>query len=473
MRGLRPSGMLHARFGNHSDTMSRLSRRSFLAGSALWAASRPALAAKPAGEDVDVIVIGAGAAGIAAARRLAAEKMKVLVFEAQDRIGGRCATDTGTFGAPFDLGAHWIHNPEANPVIAAGPATGVYAAPRWQSVRIGARPARDAELELFLAAQLRAQRALREPARGKDAAAQMHLPNDLGAWKPAIEFLLGPYALSKDLDQVSAADLARSVERSSDSFAAQGYGALLAERAGGLKIQTSKPVSMIAWGKGAVLETVDSLWYPRAIILTCSTNALIGEDIEFIPPLPKRVHDAAAALALGSLDHIALDMPGNPFGLQKDDLLIEQSSGRRTAALLANVSGSGLHVVTLGGAFGRELSGKGEAAMVEFAVQWLSNLFATNVQRLVRKSRATRWNAREYVYGAMSVASPGHAEARKLLMEPLGRVFLAGEALHETRWGTVEGAWESGTRAAEAVLHHLGRREPRAETPAKKKRKRR
>ena len=68
--------------------MPRLSRRSFLAATAVLAA-QPAFAAKPAGEDADVIVIGAGAAGIAAARRLAAEKMRVVVFEAQDRIGGR------------------------------------------------------------------------------------------------------------------------------------------------------------------------------------------------------------------------------------------------------------------------------------------------------------------------------------------------------------------------------------------------
>ena len=74
-------------------------------------AARPAFAQKAAGGDADVVVVGAGAAGIAAARRLAAEKLNVLVFEAQDRIGGRCVTDTKTFGVPFDLGAHWIHTP--------------------------------------------------------------------------------------------------------------------------------------------------------------------------------------------------------------------------------------------------------------------------------------------------------------------------------------------------------------------------
>ncbi|MBV9966373.1 MAG: FAD-dependent oxidoreductase, partial [Alphaproteobacteria bacterium] len=69
--------------------------------------------------EVDVAVIGAGAAGIAAARRLSAERLNVIVFEAQDGIGGRCVTDTKTFGMPFDLGAHWIHTPDANPLIAA------------------------------------------------------------------------------------------------------------------------------------------------------------------------------------------------------------------------------------------------------------------------------------------------------------------------------------------------------------------
>jgi len=456
--------------------MPRLSRRSFLAASAALMA-RPALAAKSAGEDADVIVIGAGAAGIAAARRLAAEKLRVVVFEASDRIGGRCATDTATFGVPFDLGAHWIHNPDVNPLIAGGPPPGleVYAAPRWQSVRVGPRAARDAELETFLAAQVRTQRALREPPKGKgDIAAARLMPNDLGVWKGALDFMFGPYATSKDLADVSAIDLTRTVERTGEAFCRQGYGALLAKLAAGLNVKLSTPVSMIAWGKSPVLETHESLWYPRAAILTASTNALLGDDMEFIPPLPKTVRGWLGNLPLGSLDHIALDMPRNPLGLQKDDLVFEQATGNRTAALLANVSGTSLHVVTVGGSFGRDLSAKSEAAMLDFATTWLSSAFDVDVKRYIRKAKATRWNAQDFVLGAMSVAGPGHAEARKALAEPLGRVWLAGEALHETQWGTVNGAWESGTRTAEAVLRYLshGRREePKAR--AKHQRKRR
>lgn len=456
--------------------MPRLSRRSFLVASATLLA-RPALAAKPAGEDADVIVVGAGAAGIAAARRLTAEKMRVLVFEASDRIGGRCATDMATFGVPFDLGAHWIHNPDGNPLLAGGPPAGfdVYAAPRWQNMRIGPRAARDAELELFLAAEVRTERSLRAPPKAKgDIPAERLLPNDLGAWKPALEFMLGPYATSKDLADISAADMVRTVEHTSESFCRQGYGALLAKQAAGLTIKLKTPVMMIAWGKSPVLETEESLWYPRAVILTASTNALLGDDIEFIPPLPKNVKASLTNLPLGSLDHIALDMPGNPLNLQKDDVIFEQATSNRTAALIANVSGTSLHVVSVGGSFGRDLSAKGEAAMLDFATTWLSSAFDTNVKKYIKKSRVTRWNTQDYVLGAMSAAVPGHAEARKALAEPLGRVWLAGEALSEMQWGTVNGAWDSGTRTAEAVIRYLqhGRREePKAR--AKHRRKRR
>jgi monoamine oxidase len=105
-------------------------------------------------------------------------------------------------------------------------------------------------------------------------------------------------------------------------------------------------------------------------------------------------------------------------------------------------------------------------------VQWIGNPFGTDVKRLVKKSFATRWNAQEYVGGAMSVAGPGHSDARKVLLEPLGRIWLAGEAVHETKWGTVEGAWESGVRAAEAVLTHFGHKPATEEKRAPKRRRR-
>jgi monoamine oxidase len=93
--------------------------------------------------------------------------------------------------------------------------------------------------------------------------------------------------------------------------------------------------------------------------------------------------------------------------------------------------------------------------MVAFAVEWLTKLFGSDVASTVKKSSATRWNSSPFTLGAMSVAAPGFQPARKILTEPIGNLFLAGEANHETLWGTVDGAWESGERAAEAALRKI------------------
>ena len=438
--------------------MSRLSRRSFLAASAALIAS-PAIAANDTAE-VDVVIVGAGAAGIAAARRIAAANRSFRLYEAAPHIGGRCVTDTRTFGVPFDRGAHWMHHPDDNPLakLAAPTKLDVYPAPRGETLRVGPRPARDAELENFLSSLVRSRRAVTDAARAKsDMAASRALPADLGDWRASVEFVLGPYSSGKDLSQLSTVDFARQVERYSDAFCRQGYGALLARLAAGLPAQLSTPVDAVYWGHNLAVDTPKGNILARAVIITVSTNVLVSENIEFIPPLPKRTHDAAAKLALGSYDHIALEMPGNPLGLQHDDLVFEQATNARTAALIANVSGTNLHVLTVGGNFGRELAAQGEPAMIDFARQWLGSLFGDSVKSAIKRSAATRWGANPLILGGFSAAPPGEADARRILMEPIGgRIWYAGEAAHETLWGTVDGAWESGTRAAEAALRHIG-----------------
>jgi len=457
--------------------MSGLSRRSFLAVSAAVVAA-PSVVRAQGSTDLDVAIIGAGAAGIAAARRIAAANRRFVLLEASDRIGGRCVTDTATFGVPFDLGAHWIHRPDGSQLTGATQTTGfeIYTAPRGQTVRVGPRNARDSELETFIPSLVRARRAIVDAGRGRaDGPAARVLPADLGDWRSTIEFVLGPFACGKDLASVSVVDLARAPERDSDAFCRQGYGALIAKLAVGLPVRLSTPVSRIEWDRGGVVVvTAKGQVRARSAIVTVSTNVLTSGKITFKPEIARRQLDAAAALSLGSYDHIAFDMPRNPMNLQRDDLVFEKSPGNRTAALLANVSGTSLQMVEVAGDFGRELSSKGEGAMIEFAREWIASLFGTNAKNAIKRSYATRWNEDPFVLGAMSVAAPGSADARKILAEPFaGRVWLAGEALHETQWGTVNGAWESGQRTAEAALRQLGAlKNPDEEKPAQRSRKR-
>ena len=146
----------------------------------------------------------------------------------------------------------------------------------------------------------------------------------------------------------------------------------------------------------------------------------------------------------------------DPLGLGRDDVLIEQSRDNRTASLVANVGGSSVCSVDVGGGFGRDLSAQGEAAMVAFAREWLGKLFGSDAVSGVRRTSVTRWDAAPYVLGAMSAAAPGAQGSRRVLGEPLGPLLLAGEATHEAQWGTVGGAWESGERAADAALKRIG-----------------
>src|SRR6202022_3254197 len=174
-----------------------MTRRDFLSASAALAAA-PALGAgawgAPLPREADIVVIGAGAAGIAAARRIMAANRRVIVVEAAGQIGGRCLTDTATFEVPFDRGARWMHNPDTHPMItlARNARLAGSPAPLVQKIRIVRRNARAGETEEFLAALVRANRPIDEASRGKaDVSCASVLPKDLGDWAGAVEFVLG------------------------------------------------------------------------------------------------------------------------------------------------------------------------------------------------------------------------------------------------------------------------------------------
>jgi monoamine oxidase len=457
--------------------MPGLSRRTFLATSAALAVGPAFAAPRPPSGDIDVVIVGAGAAGIAAARRIAAAGRRYMLIEAADHIGGRCITDVGTFGVPFDRGAHWIHSPGTNPVARLAPSQGIeiYPAPRSQKVRIGLRYAREGELEDFFAAQVRTVRAIDDAARTADVACARALPNDLGDWQSSVEFVLGPFPYSKDLAQLSAVDFARAPERNSDAFCRQGFGTLLAAGAAGIAVQLSTRATAIDLSRNVSVQTPKGTIAARTAIITASTNVLASGSIRFTPELPERVSEACNLLSLGSYDHIALELNGNPLGLESDDLVFEKSVDTHTAAILGNVYGTSLCLIEVAGSFGRTLSAQGQAAMVDFAGDWLAKLYGNQVKKAVSRASATRWNADARMLGAMSAAAPGGHVARAVLAEPLrDAVWFAGDAVHDTLWGTVGGAWESGERAADAVLRRLaGQREPETEDQRSTRRRRR
>src|SRR5207237_1092075 len=203
------------------ETMT-LNRRNFLAASAALA-SAPALGAASASGETDVAIVGAGAAGIAAARKVAAAGRRFALIEASDHVGGRCVTDTRIFGVPC----------------------------------------------------------------------MQALPKALGGLRTSVEFVLGPFGCGKYLDEISAVDFARSLERDVDAFCRQGLGALLAKVAADLPVQLNAPVArMQSLRNGVEIETARGRITARAAIVPVSNGVLDAGKIKFAPDLPKRHTDA-------------------------------------------------------------------------------------------------------------------------------------------------------------------------------------
>src|SRR5258705_568986 len=420
-----------------------MTRRGLLSESAAFAAT-PALGARawaaPLPRDADIVVIGAGAAGIAAARRIMAANRRVIVVEAAGQAGGRCQTDTATFEVPFDRGARWMHNPDTNPMIRLARNAGleISAAPPGQKIRIGRRNARAGETEQFLAALVRANRAIDDASRGRaDVSCASVLPKDLGDGAGTAEFVLGANATGKDLKDISVMDKARAQERNAAIACRQGLGTLIGKLGEQVPLSLSTPASRIAWSnRDVTVEPPGGKIVARAAVITVSSNVLAAGNIRFTPDIPRRHLDAAAKLSLGSHDHIALQLPGNPLGLARDEIIIEQSNSTRTALLFANMGSSSLCSIDVAGSFGRDLSSQGEPAMVAFAVEWLTRLFGSEAVSGVKKSSATRWNAEPFVLGAMSAAIPGGQPSRRILSGRIRCRFVPGHGSHETLPGT-------------------------------------
>jgi len=429
-----------------------------LTGAAALTAA-PALGAIPASGEVEIAIVGAGAAGIAAARRVAAAGRRYALLEATGRIGGRVRSTSGKFNVPHDLGAYRLYGGARNPVLESVRAESLrlFQPPPGRRLYVGGREARDNEYDDFTAALRRASRAIVATGEaGQDVAAARVMP-ELPTWQASVSFVLGPLLCSKDLEQVSTVDFARAEERVEDIACRDGLGAVLAAAARPLAVELDTAVTGIDAERGAILlQTTRGNLRARAVVLTASTNVLASGGIAFKPALPKRVADALSELSLGAYDRIVFELPGNPFEFRADERILFKVDAVRAAALVGRVNGSDLTYADVAGGFARELAQSGDAATRAFLSEFLTAQFGSEAPGKIGNSEIVRWSAERFVLGGFSAAAPGAASSRRLLMQPVAdRLFLAGEAVHETRWGTVGGAWASGERAADAALTYV------------------
>ncbi|MBS9477119.1 flavin monoamine oxidase family protein [Ancylobacter radicis] len=437
------------------------SRRGLLAGgAALLAGPAIGTALAQSVAEVDIAIIGGGAAGIAAGLRIAQAGRSHVLLEAGERLGGRARTDTA-FGLPVDLGTASFGRAGSGLASAAGAAGLPVSGLPGDRLYVDGHPASESAYDGFSAALGRARRDIVTAAdAGRDVAVARVLPPP-GPWSALAAARLGPLALGKELDALSTLDLALRDVPPDDATSPLGVGALIEALGAGLNRQTHATVNLITnSGRYHTLSIAGqrTTIRARAIVLAVPAPVIAAGAIRFNPVLPPRLLAAFRAFPAGTLEQVGFLLPGNPLELEPDEGVLASRDGTAPGARLrGRINGSDLHVLTFGGAPARAIAEKGEAAALELARAFLDRAFGGGVGEAVREVVASRWSADPLFRGAMASAMPGQGALRRLFGDPVqNRIFLAGEYTSLTDWGTLAGAFASGEVAAAKALRVVG-----------------
>jgi monoamine oxidase len=400
----------------------------------------------------DVAVIGAGAAGIAAARRLLAAGLTVTVLEARPRIGGRAVT-VRLKGHPVDLGAHWLHAGPINPLVRLGRKRGepLRRAPVDGHLFIRGRRGSRADRAALDRAFAMADRAMTQEARRReDQPAAKALP-PMGPNGRRVAKVHGLVS-GRPLDEVSLHDFP-SMEYSDNLFISGGLGAYLARLATTLPIRLGTPARALDWsGAGVRVETDAGTIQAKAAIVTAPMPVLQRDAIRFAPALPPAVSEAIHGFTQGVYEHVVLHWPGSPF--RGADRLASLIGGHlEPPGLLTRIDGTPFHFFELDQPAAARLDGRDRDAPARLARAVLAEHFGHRAIRSLSVSLATGWRHDPWSHASWAVVPPGLYAIRDTLKMPVGdRIWFAGEALSRAQWGTAGGAWEEGERAAGEVL---------------------
>ena len=407
-----------------------LTRRAALAGLGAVPFFPRAILAQGAVFDVDVAIVGAGAAGIAAARELQRLGRSFVIVEARERIGGRTFTDS-SLGAPFDAGAVYIHWAERNP---------------WREI------AASFDVSTIDSATITA------PSRFYDNGAPTEFDGGRGGYQevsrlldtdeglvPDVSFVervaklppdqrggaaaIARMALGDEPERISALDYGR-LWSGDDLIIPSGYGALVQQYARGLDIRTSTPVTTIdVSGAGISLETPQGRLRTRAAIVTVPVGVLKSGAIRFIPELPAETRDGLAGLEMGALSKVGLKFNGERFGIAAGTDLWDRTGPRASFDFECWTHGHDLVVAYFGGDHARDVVGRGEREALQIVLDEFVRVVGADARKSFEKGVMHGWSAEPYSLGCYSHATPGHADARGKLARPVAeRLWFAGEA---------------------------------------------
>ncbi|MET3437860.1 NAD(P)/FAD-dependent oxidoreductase [Sphingomonas sp. 1185] len=398
------------------------------------------------------VVIGGGAAGIAAARTLHDAGRDVLLIEAADRLGGRAQSVRLPTGHVVDHGCGWLHSATRNPWTAIAEQAGFTIdrrSPNWQvqwnDLGFPADRKR-ASGEAYARFEDAAMAALDGPDRPLS-----DFVGDDDPWRPMIDAISG-YANGASLAEVSLHDWAAYENAATDDNWAvvEGYGTVVVHHAANVPVRTGVTATRIDHrGQTIRIETSAGTIEADHVIVAVPTPVLAEGKLTFDPPLPAK-QEAAAALPLGIADKVFLSVEG-PLPWPAHAHLTGNPHARCTASHRLSPFGWPIIESFFGGPCAEALEEDGAAAA--FAIDELVALLGSDWRRRFTPLDATHWRHVPLISGSYSHARVGDADARARLAESVdGRVFFAGEACSREDFSTAHGAYETGVAAAQDIL---------------------
>lgn len=406
----------------------------------------------------DLVIIGAGAAGLAAAKAAIAAGLNIEVVEASHRIGGRGLTDVTTFPAPFDLGCQWLHAATINPYTAIADRLGYRYRRTGPNYRIhdGSWWLNDQLVAAFgqtLAATY--DRIAAAGDRGEDvAAADFITPGD--PWAPLFRRAYTGY-MAAPPEEVSTYDTSRFRFTDEDWPVEDGFGALIAADGDGIEVNLNCPVKSVDWGGEEVMVgTAKGMIFCRAVLVTVSIAVLQAERIKFFPLLPDWKLDAVHRIRMGQAEKVGLWLKRDVFTGLDPHFAMLHWDGAPTAGFLMHPFDRPMATLFASGDFARDLVTAGQDAAIAEAKALLAKLCGQDILKEITAARATGWIKDPWILGAYSVLTPGGGEARAELAQPIeDRLFFAGEATSTDGFATAHGAYNSGLTAIAAIERAL------------------
>ena len=417
-------------------------------------------------QTTDVVIIGAGVAGLRAAENLKQNNINFVVLEASHRIGGRAYSEKLGPENWFDLGCSYLHNGKLNPFVKIAKSLDI-------QVNTTNGDLFDATKTKYFSNGKKLEFQNLNPvesAYNEVIKKISHVHHDCSIFEnmdmnnPYSPILLHLFSGSNaaDSDLVSSRDYISSHYDGPDYPIPSSLGNLVKAWSSGINVNLNTVVKKIYWDDSSVkVITSKGTFFAKKVLLTVSTSILFKNDITIIPELPAEKRKAIENLPMGTLNKIGISFNKGTFSKKDRGWYVswpgnEIKSEADIGSFEVNVSGLDNIVVFAGGRFGEWLEKRGAKTMRDYAITKVEEVLGSKYLKNIEKTITTAWASDPFSKGSYSYASPSSENFRSELRKPIcDTLYFAGEATINKHFGTAHGAYFSGTNASNEIITGL------------------